>query len=148
MESHVPLQALLIEDSEDDEIMIRRLINGSGLNVNLQVERDGETALKSLQASLEASPDGADLPRFILLDLSLPRVDGIEVLRRLKTEPAFSDIPVIILSGTQDEEEIRLGQELRAHTHLVKPISLTELTWIVKSVENYWPRLEKLRLLQ
>jgi two-component system response regulator len=138
---------LLVEDSEDEVVVVHRLAEATGLKVNLLVFRDGEAALDFLtQQSVTSGPP--DLPQFVLLDLSLPRMGGIEILRRMRSESILADIPVIILSGTQRVEEIREGQDLKAHTHIVKPMSSTEFSWIVRSIENYWPRLERLRTLE
>jgi CheY-like chemotaxis protein len=140
------LTALLVEDSEDDIVVMHKLVEASGLKVNLLVIRDGEVALDFLSQQA-VTGERPDLPRFVLLDLSLPRVGGIEILRLMKSESILADIPVIILSGTERAEEIREGQDLRAHTHIAKPMSSTEFSWIVRSIENYWPRLERLRTL-
>ena len=141
------VNALLIEDSDDDASMIRRLAETSRLNVHLERLTDGEAAIEYL-AARSASEDGPGGPHVVLLDLSLPGLGGIEILRRIKSDTQLADIPVIILSGTEDEEHIRQGQDLKAHTHIVKPMSLTEFTWIVQSIQNYWPRLQRLRALQ
>jgi len=137
--------ALLVEDSDEDVLMMRRLAQSSGLDVVLRVIRDGSGALEFLlDRAVQKRPD---FPHLVLLDLSLPKMGGIEVLRRIKGESVLADIPVIILSGTEREDEIREGQTLRAHSHIAKPMSATEFGWIVRSVSGYWPRLEKLRAL-
>ena len=140
----VPLHALLVEDSDDDALLIEQLAESSKVDVQMDRVNNGEAAIAYLQ--MRATNDhGSGIPHFVLLDLSLPRVGGIEILRRIKSDPRLQDIPVIILSGTENEEEIRIGQDLRAHTHIVKPISATEFVWIVQSIQNYWPRIERLR---
>jgi CheY-like chemotaxis protein len=138
--------ALLIEDSDDDAQILRRLAESCSLDVRFERIADGEAAIDYLTARITAA-GGASAPYFVLLDLSLPRVDGIEILRRLKSDALLADVPVIILSGTRDEEHIRQGQDLKAHTHIVKPMTLTEFTWIVQSIQSYWPRLQRLRAL-
>jgi CheY-like chemotaxis protein len=137
------LSALLVEDSEEDALMVRRLADTCGLEVELKVMRDGRDALSFL---LHPSAGGA-LPHVVLLDLSLPGVSGLEILQCMKADARLADIPVIILSGTKREDEIRRGQILSAHSHIAKPMSPCEFSWIVRSVGNYWPRLERLRLL-
>jgi len=140
------VHALLIEDSDDDAEMIRRLATDSGLNVHLTCIANGETAIEYLTAG--ATRDAATgAPQVVLLDLSLPKADGIEVLRRIKSYPELADIPVIILSGSENEEDIRQGQDLKAHTHIVKPMTLKEFSWIIRSIENYWLRLARVRAL-
>lgn len=141
------LNALVIEDSDDDAILLQRLAEASGLPISIRVTRDAETALELLAAATRSS-DRSDLPRFVLLDLSLPKLTGFEVLREMKRDPDLKDIPVIILSGTENDEDIRLGSVLKAHTHIVKPMSSTEFRWIVESVRNYWPRLDRIRELE
>jgi CheY-like chemotaxis protein len=139
--------ALLIEDSADDAMLLQQMADDSGLPIRLTVINDAEAALEYLSAAAR-SGEPADLPRFVLLDLSLPKLTGFEVLREMKADEYLRDIPVIILSGTEDDDDIRQGQDLRAHTHIVKPMSRTEFRWIVESVQNYWPRLSRIRELE
>ena len=146
MTEAVKLHALLIEDSDDDAWLIEQLAEMSDIDVQMDRVNNGETALTYL-TQRATSDNGSGVPHFVLLDLSLPKVGGIDILRRLKADPLLADIPVIILSGTENEEDIRLGQELKAHTHIVKPMSAQEFSWIVHSVQNYWPRIYKLRAL-
>jgi CheY-like chemotaxis protein len=138
------LHALLIEDSPDDVLLMQQLIEVCGVPVTLEVISDGQSALDYLAQKLLEAPE-SKVADFILLDLSLPRVSGIDVLTRIKEDPRLQDIPVIILSGTENDEDIRRGQELRAHTHIVKPMSATEISWIAKSIQAYWPRIDRLR---
>lgn len=140
------LHALLIEDSPDDVLLIQQLIEVCEVRITLEVISDGQAALDYLTKKLTEAP-AAKVADFILLDLSLPRVSGIDVLKRITQDPHMQDIPVIILSGTENDEDIRRGQELRAHTHIVKPMSETELGWIAKSIQAYWPRIDRLRAL-
>ena len=137
------LSVLLIEDSSDDVLLLEYLIERSGLPVELNVMNNGERALAYLQEEA-ATCKVSEVAQVILLDLALPGVSGIEILRRLKEDSRLQDIPVIILSGTERDDDIKNGQDLKAHTHITKPMSLYELTWIASSLEGYWRRIEKL----
>jgi CheY-like chemotaxis protein len=113
--------------------------------VDLQVINDGERAVDYLLSHPEVEP--WDLAQVILLDLSLPRVGGLEILRRLKENPRLNDIPVVILSGTQNDEDIRAGQELKAYSHIIKPMRQSEFDRIARTVTAYWPTIRRLRAL-
>jgi CheY-like chemotaxis protein len=80
----------------------------------------------------------------ILLDIRLPEVDGIEVLRRLRAQPEAEAVPTILLSGSDDDRLVRAGQELGAHSHIVKPMTAENFHWIVKSVQRYLGRVAAL----
>lgn len=132
------LQALLVEDSEDDIAFVNRLAATCDVDVDLRVARDGETAL-----ALLSQPS---LPQVILLDLNLPRFSGIDLLNRIKTEQKTMDIPVIVVSGTEDDALRR--KTLLAYTLITKPISETEFFWIMRSVESYWRKMDRIRKLE
>jgi CheY-like chemotaxis protein len=130
---------LLIEDNPDDVAAVARLAASSSVPVTLIVAADGQEALERVHRQDDVA-SGAEL---ILLDINLPTLDGVEVLRRLASDVALRDVPVVMLTGSEDAQQIRVGQELGAKGHILKPMSQRDFTWIVNSVTNYWRRLAK-----
>jgi CheY-like chemotaxis protein len=98
------------------------------------VARDGEEALEWIRR-WEA---GAALPVVILLDLKLPRVNGLEVLRNLKTHPSFSAIPVVILTTSSEDSDVKTAYALGANSYIVKPVDFDKFQQVVQQVELYW----------
>lgn len=128
---------VLVEDDADDIAAARRLAAKSPVPVRLVVVETGDDAVALLRGG------GAAGPHLIMLDIGLPGIDGIEVLRQIKTEPSLQDVPVIVVTGSADEAHVRAGQALGAHSHIAKPMSLRDFVWIVTSIRNYWQRVAK-----
>ena len=132
------MRLLLIEDNPDDVAIVERLARSSPLPVDLVSAADGREALALLS-------DGAGPIDLVLLDLDLPGTAGIDVLRRMKDDFRLRDTPVIVVSGSQDDEDILKGLALGAHSHIVKPIGNCDFAWMVASVMKAQPRLLALR---
>ena len=132
------MKVLLIEDNPDDVLAVERLARASPAPVQLTEISDGASALEWLTF-------GGVQPDLILLDLALPGLPGGEVLRQLKAHSQLHDIPVIVVSGTQQDADILEGVRLGAHSHIVKPIGQSDFAWIVASVLRAQPRLSALR---
>jgi two-component system response regulator len=132
------VRLLLIEDNPDDVAIVERLARSSPLPVDLVCAADGREALPLLS-------DGAGPIDLVLLDLDLPGMAGIDVLRRMKDDSRLRDTPVIVVSGSQHDEDILKGLALGAHSHIVKPIGNCDFAWMVTSVMKAQPRLLQLR---
>jgi two-component system, response regulator len=125
---------LLVEDNEDDIDLTLRALNTSRLNNDVVVARDGREALDYLEASQQRS----SMPIVVLLDLRLPKIDGLEVLRRIRSNERTQDLPVIIMTSSQDDED-RLHSELYgASSFMVKPGDYDQLMAAVKKLGLYW----------
>jgi CheY-like chemotaxis protein len=135
------MNVLLIEDNPDDVAAIERLVQTSRLPAEITVRPTGRAALDWLG---RVSPR----PDLILLDLGLPDVPGRAVLQQIKADPRVCDVPVIVLSGSNNDDDILEGVRLGAHSHITKPISLCDFAWIVASVRKVQPRLSALRGVQ
>jgi CheY-like chemotaxis protein len=130
---------LLIEDNPDDVAAVARLTATSPVPVTLMVVTDGREALERVHRH----DDDAAAAELILLDINLPVLDGVEVLRHLTSDAALREVPVVMLTGSDDTQQIRRGQELGAKGHILKPMSHHDFAWIVNSVTNYWRRLAR-----
>jgi len=125
---------LLVEDNPVDVDLTRRAFVRQKVSNPIEVARDGEEALEWIRR-WEA---GADRPVVILLDLKLPRVSGLEVLRQLKTHPLFSTIPVVILTTSSEDSDVKTAYELGANSYIVKPVDFDKFQQVVQQVELYW----------
>jgi CheY-like chemotaxis protein len=135
------LRVFLVEDDPDDVAVVERLASRSPLPVSLTVAASGHDAIEYIAHCRKA---GAALPQVILLDIRLPDMNAIEVLRRLSAGPPEEAITTILLSGSDDDRYVRAGQELGAHSHIVKPMMAENFDWIMRSVQRYLGRVAML----
>ena len=129
-------EILLVEDNPGDVALIRRALGTAKLTNTLHVVTDGEAALRFLRR--EAEYAGVPVPDLMLLDLNIPRIDGREVLRRMRADPATSTIPVVVLTSSKAEQDIVETYDLKANCYITKPVDLDQFFSIVRSVENFW----------
>jgi two-component system response regulator len=130
---------LLVEDNPRDQQLALRALDKIGRPFRLVVAHDGVDALDYLFGT-GAYGDGRapDLPAAVLMDLQLPKVDGFEVLRRMRADARTALLPVIILTSSSEEEDIRRGYRLGANSYLRKPIDFTRFIGIVEQFGLYW----------
>ncbi len=131
---------LLIEDNPMDVDLTLRAFSRRHVSNAIEVARDGEEALAWL-ARWEAGE--APLPVVILLDLKLPRVDGLEVLRQVKTSPVAQAIPVVILTTSSEDADVRGAYHLGANSYIVKPVDFEKFLEVATQIELYWNVLNK-----
>jgi CheY-like chemotaxis protein len=131
-----PIEILLVEDNFGDILLTQQAFRKSKLANNATVAEDGEQALSMLRRQGEFQDMAR--PDLILLDLNLPKLDGGEVLSRIKQDPALRDIPVVILSGSHAQMEIARSYALHANAHIVKPVNFQRLQDIISSIETFW----------
>jgi CheY-like chemotaxis protein len=125
---------LLVEDNPMDIDLTQRAFAKLRLANPLEVDRDGEEALARM-ARWEA---GEPPPLVILLDLKLPKVDGLEVLRRIKTHPQFRTIPVVVLTTSAEEHDVRAAYQLGANSYIVKPVDFDKFLQVARQIDLYW----------
>lgn len=132
----LPIEILLVEDNPGDVRLTRETLKETKFLNNLSVAEDGEKALAFLrrQGAYAAAPR----PELILLDLNLPKIGGREVLAAIKSDPALSTIPVVILTTSKAEEDIVKSYELHANCFISKPVELEGFVKVVKSIEDFW----------
>lgn len=132
---------LLVEDDPDDVELTLRAVKRSNLVNRVDIARDGEEALAML---LGPSAQPATIrPRVVFLDLKLPKVDGLEVLRRLKSEESTKTIPVVILTSSRESPDLQKAYALGVNSYLVKPVSLDEFSSLVERATSYWMKLNE-----
>ena len=133
------IEILLVEDNQDDVELTLHALRKENLANNIHVARDGEEALQFLFCNgAHADRSFANPPRLVLLDLKLPKVDGMEVLRRLKADPRTKTIPVVILTSSKEERDLVEGYGLGANSYIQKPVDFDQFRETVKSVGFYW----------
>jgi two-component system response regulator len=137
-----PIEILLVEDNPGDVELTREALHDSKVHMHLSVVNDGVEAL----AFLRRQTRYADAPRpdLILLDLNLPRKDGRGVLAEIKADPELRQIPVVILTSSQAEQDILRAYELHANCYVTKPVDLDQFITIVRSIEQFWFTIVKL----
>ncbi|MGZ0747009.1 response regulator [Haloparvum sp. AD34] len=137
-----PIDILLVEDNPGDVRLTQEAFRQASLANELDVVRDGEAALDYLYQRDEH--EGAPVPSLILLDLNLPKVDGMDVLETIKAEPELRRIPVVVLTGSDAEEDVVESYENYVNAYLTKPIDPDEFVDLVRSFENFWFQLVEL----
>ena len=137
-----PIEILLVEDNPGDVRLTRETFKDAKVLNNLSVVEDGTEAMLFLHKSGKYA--GVSRPDLILLDLNLPRMDGLEVLAEIKTNKDLKQIPVAILTISQAEEDIMKSYNLGANCFITKPVDLNHFVKIVKSIEDFWLTFVKL----
>jgi two-component system, chemotaxis family, response regulator Rcp1 len=136
------IDILLVEDNPGDVRLTRELLKGSKIHNNLTVVDNGEDAVAFLHRG--ADDPHANLPDLILLDLNLPRKNGVEVLSSIKSDPELRRIPVVVLTSSKAEEDIAKTYDLHANCYISKPVGLEQFAAVVKSIDNFWLSIVKL----
>jgi CheY-like chemotaxis protein len=134
-----PILVLLVEDNDDHaELVMRTLADHRVIN-HIQRVSDGQTALDYLFRLGEyADPERSPRPHLILLDLRLPRVDGLEVLKTIKSAPELRQIPVVVLTTSAAERDVARAYTNYVNSYLVKPVGFEEFTQLMKDLGFYW----------
>ncbi len=138
-----PIEILLVEDNPDDVELTLRALRTRNLANRVKVVSDGVEALAYLRPDDDAPapPDGD--PKLVLLDLKLPRLGGLDVLRRLKASPRTRTIPVVILTSSREERDLVASYELGVNSYIVKPVDFEQFTHAVGELGLYWLLLNK-----
>jgi CheY-like chemotaxis protein len=130
---------LLIEDNPDDEALTLRALKKNNIQNNVIVARDGAEALDYLFGTgAHSNRDANARPQVILLDLKLPKVDGLEVLRRLRANQCTKLLPVVVLTSSVEEQDLVKGYELGANSYIRKPVDFAQFIEAVRQLGLYW----------
>ena len=130
--SHRPI--LLVEDNPLDIDLTLRAFKKQGLLNPIEIARDGEEAVSWIPRWEAGEP----LPLIVLLDLKLPRIDGLEVLRRFKEKPRIKLVPVVVLTSSSQDRDITTAYEFGANSYIVKPVDFDKFVSVAAEIELYW----------
>jgi two-component system, chemotaxis family, response regulator Rcp1 len=137
-----PIEILLVEDSPADVRLTEEALKEEKLFVNLNVVTDGVEAMAYLRR--EGRYAGALRPDLILLDLNLPRKDGREVLKEIKSDEELKVIPVVVLTISRADEDVARSYHLHANCFITKPIDLNQFSKVVKTIQEFWLTIVRL----
>lgn len=139
MNSNQAIEILLVEDNPDDLDLTLRALSKARLSNSIHVARDGEQALDFIYRRNEyAAGGGPANPKVILLDLKLPKIDGLEVLRTLKSDAATRTIPVVVLTSSKEQRDIVESYNLGVNSYIVKPVDFERFVDAVQNLGLYW----------
>lgn len=143
MSAGLPVEILLVEDSESDlQLTLRALQKGNVAN-RIEVARDGEEALDFMFARGAHASRPNENPRLVLLDLKLPKVDGLDVLRTLKSDPRTRSVPIVILTSSKEQRDIVESYDLGVNSYIVKPVDFEGFMKAVMELGLYWMLLNQ-----
>lgn len=139
MSEPLAVEILLVEDSPTDLKLALRALKKANLTNRIHVARDGAEALEFIFCE---GPHSArkieDTPKVILLDLKLPKVDGLEVLKRLKSDPRTQQIPVVVLTSSKEQSDVVRSYQLGVNSYIVKPVEFESFAKAVQELGMYW----------
>lgn len=134
-----PQTVLLVEDNPDDETLVRRVLHKTGREVRLLSARDGREALDYLESIRpDGGPPRAAMPRLVLLDLKMPRLNGTEMLRQMSADPWLRLIPTVVFTSSAEDVDVRECYRLGAASYVRKPIEYEEYERSLTRVFDYW----------
>lgn len=134
-----PITILLADDDADDRMLTKEALAESRLANDLRFVEDGEDLLNYLRRNGRyASADASPRPGLILLDLNMPRKDGREALREIKSDPNFRSIPIVVLTTSKAEEDIYRSYDLGVNSFITKPVTFDGLVGVMRGMGRYW----------
>lgn len=134
-----PVEILLVEDNPSDAKLTLRTLLKSNLVNRIEHVKDGQAALDYLfRTGSHANRDPSLQLRMVLLDIKLPKVDGLEVLERIRADPLTANLPVVILTSSKQERDVARGYALRANSYIVKPVDFAQFAEAVRALGMYW----------
>ena len=131
-----PPRILLVEDNEGDEFLVTDAFEHAGFPYEMEVVRNGEAALERLRG--EGTYSGRPVPDLVLLDLNLPRLDGRDVLRTVKSDAQLAQVPVLVLTTSSSQSDIDTCYGLHANAYLTKPFEVSGYESIVEAIRAFW----------
>jgi two-component system response regulator len=139
MSENTPIDILLVEDNPEDLRLALRALRQANLTAHIEVARDG---LEALEFIFCTGPHAArkieNGPKVILLDLKLPKVEGLEVLRRIKGDPRTKTIPVVVLTSSKEQSDLVETYKLGVNSYIVKPVNFDRFVAVVQQLGLYW----------
>ena len=136
---HDSVTILLVEDNAKDLKLAMHALQGANLGNRIDIARDGEEALDYIYCRGQYTGRGRESrPRLVLLDLKLPKVDGLEVLRTMKNDPHTRPIPVVILTSSKEESDLITGYQLGVNAYIQKPVEFERFHAVIKELGLFW----------
>jgi two-component system response regulator len=133
-----PVEILLVEDNPDDVELALYAFRRSQIANNIQVARDGEEALAYLFRTGPFAGRGNGTPRMMLLDLKLPKIDGLQVLERVRADPELRTLPVVIMTSSREDRDLIESYKLGVNSYIVKPVDFAQFATVVEQLGLYW----------
>ena len=133
-----PVEILLVEDSHADAEMTLRTLKRRGIANNVEWVKDGVEALEFLSCTGAFAARGNGTPKMVLLDLKMPRMDGLQVLDKLKQDPATRHIPVVMMTSSREEGDLIASYERGVNSFVVKPVDFSDFAETVAQIGMYW----------
>ena len=138
------IDVLLVEDNPDDAEFTLRALRKANVALRIALVEDGVKALEFVFGTGSfAQRAGAPLPRVVLLDLKLPKVDGLEVLRRIKSDGRTRTLPIVVLTSSRERRDIEASYAAGANSYIVKPVEYGELIGTLSALVRYWLQLNE-----
>jgi CheY-like chemotaxis protein len=131
---------LVADDDADDIFLLQRAFEKANIRIKMTCVRDGDEAVEFLQT---ATMEGRSFPELFFLDLKMPRMDGFEVLEWVRRQPGLKRLPILVLTSSDEPEDINRAYDLGANSYLVKPFGNEYLEDIVASLTSYWLKLNR-----
>jgi len=139
MNAETIVEILIVEDNEQDLALAQRALRKAKVSNRIHVARDGEEALQFLFCEgPHAERKMEDGPKVILLDLKLPKLDGLEVLQRIKSDPRTKAIPVVVLTSSKEQSDVVETYNLGVNSYIVKPVNFEQFSEVVQKLGMYW----------
>lgn len=139
MSETTPVEILLVEDSPQDLELAQRALRKANVTNRIHIARDGVEALEFIFCEgAHAARKIEDTPKVILLDLKLPKVDGLEVLQRIKSDPRTRAIPVVVLTSSKEQNDVVESYQLGVNSYIVKPVNFERFVGAVQQLGMYW----------
>jgi CheY-like chemotaxis protein len=138
------IEILLVEDNLDDAEMTLRALRKANIVNNIKVARDGAEALEFIFGeNAQTHHRVEDVPKLILLDLKLPKIDGFEVLKRIKDDPRTKRIPIVVLTSSREQQDVVESYQLGVNSYIVKPVNFDGFVDAVGKLGMYWMLLNQ-----
>ncbi len=134
---------LLADDNATDAELTKRALEIGGVSRNIVWVQDGEAALDYLLRKGQYAQRPSGMPRLMLLDLHMPKIDGLDVLARIKSDPQLRAIPIVIMSSSDQESDMTRSYERHANSYIVKPVDFKQFTDQVSILGQYWMRVNR-----
>jgi CheY-like chemotaxis protein len=132
------VEVLLVEDNPNDVELTMRVFRKNHLANRIHIVRDGEEALEYLFRTGQYAELPNSRPKVVLLDLKLPKVDGIEVLRQIRADAHLHDLPVVVMTSSREERDVIETYDLGVNSYIVKPVDFEQFTETVRQIGYYW----------